>query len=192
MKTEFHSGWDRCEEIHSSDKQWNAVLKLPAPPSSIKFSKLDSRSTPKVEHETQKPLFKAESRIDITAHQQNDHTVLNGTVKTPYGNWRTPPGGMSQIDFGISSPPLTRLVASREGVATGGKVSIKLTDCISSNDSLSRRVQGRLGTTGGFLIKEEHTPFSGRKVASRPGAGTGGKASVNLAYCEVQQLSNTV
>lgn len=34
MDSDFHGGWTKCEEIHSSDKEWNKALQLPAGASS--------------------------------------------------------------------------------------------------------------------------------------------------------------
>lgn len=30
MDADFHGGWTKCEEIHSSDKEWNSALQLPS------------------------------------------------------------------------------------------------------------------------------------------------------------------
>ena len=112
MDADFHGGWTKCEEIHSSDKEWNTSLEsTSAPPAAPAASATSEQVPPSLQLSVKTPK---PAPASPPAHYV--HRV------------RMSPGGTSSICFsGGKVPPRSPVRGSQKratGDTAGGKSSI--------------------------------------------------------------------
>ena len=123
MDADFHGGWTKCEEIHSSDKEWNTALQLaPAAPSASSAGSsyvAAAASTPISSQVPPAPPLSVDTgtpKAAATPTHTRNHRV------------RMSPGGETSICFsGGRVPPRSKVRGSQKratGDTAGGKSSI--------------------------------------------------------------------
>ena len=103
MDAEFHGGWTKCEEIHSSDKEWNTSLesasaatsKMPPNPKMTVDTRKPAPASPPFYRVRQSPGGK--SSVCLSGGKVTPRSAVRGSQKRATGDTA---GGSSSIIFG--------------------------------------------------------------------------------------------